>query len=115
MTISEFNKAMNGIDDRFLSAWEERQKKLIPMPDGKGNYTASHSHRRMWVLILAACLVIALALTAYAANFMGIREALTGTLWQVSPGEAAYITPETAVAESDAALPRFRSASRSYL
>ena len=27
MTISEFNKAMNGIDDRFLSAWEERQKK----------------------------------------------------------------------------------------
>lgn len=102
MTISEFNKAMNGIDDRFLSAWEERQKKIAPLPEGKGKYEARPSHRRLWVLVLAACLVIAMALTAYAANFMGIREAMTGTLEQVSPGEAAYITPETAAAESDA-------------
>ena len=102
MTISEFNKAMNGIDDRFLSAWEERQKKNVPMPEGKGKYEASPGRRRLWVLVLAACLVIATAFTAYAANFMGIREAMTGTLEQVSPGEAAYITPETAAAESDA-------------
>lgn len=102
MTISEFNKAMNGIDDRFLSAWEERQKKIAPLPQGKGKYEARPGHQRLWVLILAACLVIAMALTAYAANFMGIREAMTGTLKQVSPGEAAYITPETAAAESDA-------------
>ena len=102
MTISEFNKAMNGIDDRFLSAWEERQKKIAPLPEGKGKYEARPSHRRLWVLVLAACLVIATAFTAYAANFMGIREAMTGTIRQVSPGEAAYITPETAAAESDA-------------
>ena len=102
MTISEFNKAMNGIDDRFLSAWEERQKKIASLPEGKGKYEARPGHRRLWVLVLAACLVIAMALTAYAANFMGIREAMTGTLKQVSPGEAAYITPETAAAESDA-------------
>ena len=102
MTISEFNKAMNGIDDRFLSAWEERQKKNASLPEGKGKYEARPGHRRLWVLVLAACLVIAMALTAYAANFMGIREAMTGTLKQVSPGEAAYITPETAAAESDA-------------
>ena len=102
MTISEFNKAMNGIDDRFLSAWEERQKKIASLPEGKGKYEARPSHRRLWVLVLAACLVIATVLTAYAANFMGIREAMTGTLVQVSPGEAAYITPETAAAESDA-------------
>lgn len=102
MNISEFNKAMNGIDDRFLSAWEERQKKFAPLPQGKGNDEVRPGHRRLWVLILAACLVIATAFTAYAANFMGIREAMTGTLEQVSPGEAAYITPETATAESDA-------------
>ena len=102
MTISEFNKAMNGIDDRFLSAWEERQKKIASLPEGKGKYEARPGHRRLWVLVLAACLVIATAFTAYAANFMGIREAMTGTLVQVSPGEAAYITPETAAAESDA-------------
>ena len=102
MTIQEFNKAMNGIDDRFLSAWEERQKKFGPLPEGKGNDKARPGHRRLWALILAACLVIAMALTAYAVNFMGIREAMTGTLEQISPGEAAYITPETAAAESDA-------------
>lgn len=102
MTISEFNKAMNGIDDRFLSAWEERQKKIASLPEGKGKYEVRPDHRRLWVLVLAACLVIATAFTAYAANFMGIREAMTGTIRQVSPGEAAYITPETAAAESDA-------------
>ena len=102
MTIQEFNKAMNGIDDRFLSAWEERQKEIVSLPEGNGKYGTRHGRKRLWVLILAACLVIALALTAYAVNFMGIREAMTGTLEQVSPGEAAYITPETAAAESDA-------------
>lgn len=102
MNISEFNKAMNGIDDRFLSAWEERQKKFVPLPEDKGNDEARPGHRRLWVLILAACLVIAMALTAYATYRMGIREAMTGTLEQVSPGEAAYITPETAAAESEA-------------
>ena len=102
MTISEFNKAMNGIDDRFLSAWEERQKEIVSLPEGNGKYGTRHGRKRLWVLILAACLVIAMALTAYAVNFMGIREAMTGTLKQVSPGEAAYITPETAAAESDA-------------
>lgn len=102
MTIQEFNKAMNGIDDRFLSAWEERQKEIVFLPEGNGKYGTRHGRKRLWVLILAACLVIAMALTAYAVNFMGIREAMTGTLEQVSPGEAAYITPETAAAESDA-------------
>lgn len=102
MTIQEFNKAMNGIDDRFLSAWEERQKEIVSLPEGNGKYGTRHGRKRLWVLILAACLVIAMALTAYAVNFMGIREAMTGTLEQVSPGEAAYITPETAAAESDA-------------
>ena len=102
MTIQEFNKAMNGIDDRFLSAWEERQKEIVSLPEGNGKYGTRHGRKRLWTLILAACLVIAMALTAYVVNFMGIREAMTGTLEQISPGEAAYITPETAAAESDA-------------
>ena len=102
MTIQEFNKAMNGIDDRFLSAWEDRQKEIVSLPEGNGKYGTRHGRKRLWVLILAACLVITMALTAYAVNFMGIREAMTGTLEQVSPGEAAYITPETAAAESEA-------------
>ena len=35
MTIQEFNKAMNGIDDRFLSAWEERQEKVNSFLSGE--------------------------------------------------------------------------------
>lgn len=102
MTIQEFNKAMNGIDDRFLSAWEERQKQVISFPQDKETRKAKRSHRRLWVLVLAACLVIALAITAYATNFRGLREALAGTLWNLSDEEAAYVTPETAAAESEA-------------
>lgn len=66
MTIQEFNKAMNGIDDRFLSAWEEQQEQVISFPQDKETRKAKRSHRRLWVLVLAACLVIALAITAYA-------------------------------------------------
>ena len=102
MTIQEFNKAMNGIDDRFLSAWEERQKQVISFPQDKEACKAKRSHRRLWVLVLAACLVIALAITAYATNFRGLREALAGTLWNLSDEEAAYVTSETAAAESEA-------------
>ena len=105
MTVSEFNKAFGGIDDRFLSAWEEQQEKGASPAASRGKFESSekkHSPRRLWVLVLAACLVIALAITAYAVNFMGIREALTGTLLNVSEDEAAYITPETAAAESEA-------------
>lgn len=105
MTVSEFNKALSGIDDRFLSAWEEQQEKGASPAASRGKFESSekkHTPRRLWVLVLAACLVIALAITAYAANFMGIREALTGTLLNVSEDEAAYITPETAAAESEA-------------
>lgn len=102
MTIQEFNKAMNGIDDRFLSAWEERQEQVISFSQDKEACKAKRSHRRLWVLVLAACLVIALAITAYATNFRGLREALTGTLWNLSDEEAAYVTPETAAAESEA-------------
>lgn len=102
MTIQEFNKAMNGIDDRFLSAWEERQEQVISFPQDKETRKAKRSHRRLWVLVLAACLVIALAITAYATNFRGLREALAGTLLDLSDEEAAYVTPETAAAESEA-------------
>ena len=48
MTIQEFNKAMNGIDDRFLSAWEERQEQVISFPQDKETRKAKRSHRRLW-------------------------------------------------------------------
>lgn len=72
----------------------------------EGEYAAlSHAQqpkvtcRRLTALILAACLVFVLALTAYAVDLFGIRE-FFGSQTQKLPEEAVpYIQPGTAAAE----------------
>lgn len=57
--------------------------------------------RRLFSLILAACLVFAMALTAYAFNFLGIREMLSRR-GQELPDEAyGYIQEHTEAAEAE--------------
>ncbi len=102
MTVQELNMALNGIDDKYLSTWEvEKTISLNRSPKG-GRYQAKPAHRKLWVLILAACLVFALAVTAYAVvNILGIRDMLSGTT-QALPSEVEpYITPETAATEAE--------------
>ena len=102
MTVQELNMALNGIDDKYLSTWElEKTISLNRSPKG-GRYQAKPAHRKLWVLVLAACLVFALAVTAYAVvNILGIRDMLSGTT-QALPSEVEpYITPETAAAEAE--------------
>ena len=102
MTVQELNMALTGIDDTYLSAWE--LEKTIPLnrsPKG-GRYQTKPTRRKIWVLILAACLVFALAVTAYAVvNILGIREMLSGTLQELPPEVEPYITPETAAAKAE--------------
>lgn len=62
---------------------------------------STHSHRKLAALILAACLVFSLAVTAYAANLFGIRE-LFRTCYREFPEAAEpYIRQETAAAEAE--------------
>ena len=62
---------------------------------------STHSHRKLAALILAACLVFSLAVTAYAANLFGIRE-LFRTYYRAFPEAAEpYIQQETAAAEAE--------------
>ena len=60
---------------------------------------STHSHRKLAVLILAACLVFSLAVAAYAANLFGIRELFRTPCRELPETAVAYIQQETAAAE----------------
>ena len=60
---------------------------------------STHSHRKLAVLILAACLVFSLAVAAYAANLFGIRELFRTPYRELPDTAVAYIQQETAAAE----------------
>lgn len=83
-------KALSCIDPKYI---QEGELEGIPQP-------ARHSPSRLAVVLLAACLVFALAITAYAANLFGIRE-LFGTYRSTIPESAIpYIQPETVATEA---------------
>lgn len=73
------SKALDGIDDRFIAeAMDYQKQQSSPERTSKmGRYentnVRGHS-RKLAALVLAACLVFALAATAYAANAFGIRD-----------------------------------------
>lgn len=74
------SKALSGIDDRLIEeafAYEKEPQSSPERTSKMGRYEngKSRSHtRRLVGLILAACLVFSLAITAYAANAFGIRD-----------------------------------------
>lgn len=74
------SKALSGIDDHFIEesmTYEKKRKSSPERNSTMGRYengkTGGHS-RRLMALILVACLIFALAITAYAANAFGIRD-----------------------------------------
>lgn len=62
---------------------------------------STHSHRKLAALILAACLVFALAVTAYAANLFGVRELFRTCYRELPEAAEPYIQQETAAAEAE--------------
>lgn len=62
---------------------------------------STHSHRKLVALILAACLVFSLAVTAYAANLFGIRELFRTYYRELPEAAEPYIQQETAAAEAE--------------
>ena len=60
---------------------------------------STHSHRKLAVFILAACLVFSLAVAAYAANLFGIRELFRTPYRELPETAVAYVQQETAAAE----------------
>ena len=75
------SKAISNIDDAFIAetlsppavALDRTPERTIPMSKYESKKTKTSS-RRLFALVLAACLVFAMALTAYACNLFGIRD-----------------------------------------
>ncbi|MCI6227787.1 MAG: hypothetical protein MR636_03515 [Clostridiales bacterium] len=101
------SKALGGIDDHFIAesmVYREANPRRSPERNRKmGKYenrNAGHSHRRLFALVLAACLVFSLAITAYAANLFGIREMFRTPYRELPEAVEPYIQQHTEAAES---------------
>ena len=78
------SKAISNIDDAFIAetlsppgaALDRAPERTIQMSKYESPKTQASS-RRLFALVLAACLVFAMALTAYACNLFGIRDFFT--------------------------------------
>ena len=78
------SKAISNIDDAFITetlsppgaALDRAPERTIQMSKYESKKTKTSS-RRLFALVLAACLVFAMALTAYACNLFGIRDFFT--------------------------------------
>ena len=78
------SKAISNIDDAFITetlsppgaALDRAPERTIQMSKYESKKTKTSS-RRLFALVLAACLVFAMALTAYAYNLFGIRDFFT--------------------------------------
>ena len=101
------SKALGGIDEHFIAesmAYRGENAHRSPERNRKmGKYenrNAGHSHRRLFALVLAACLVFSLAITAYAANLFGSREMFRTPYRELPESAEPYIQQHTEAPES---------------
>ena len=97
-------KALTGIDDRFVQESLEKITAENNVKSKAGKYEApgaGGAGRKFLILVLAACLVFALAAVAYAANVWGIREMFRTELRELPEAvvEDIQVHTETAAAE----------------
>lgn len=99
--------ALDGIDDRFVAEAMVYHKKKQSSPErtsnmGRYENTKVRGHsRKLAALILAACLVFALAATAYAANAFGIRDMFRSENRELPEEMDPYIQQHTEKAEEE--------------
>lgn len=82
------SKAISNIDDAFILEAMTPPAATADAPERTN--TMKHS-RKILRLLLAACLVFALAVSAYATNFLGIRDMLSGATHALPEEAYGYI------------------------
>lgn len=99
------SKALGGIDDSFIAesmTYRGKKTQLPPERTSKmgkfENRNARHTSRRLFALILAACLIFSLAITAYAANLFGVREMFRTYNRELPEAAEPYIQQHTETA-----------------
>ena len=95
------SKSIGNIDDRFVVEAMSPPAASTAAPERTN--PMKHT-RRILRLILAACLIFALALSAYALNFLGIREMLSKTGKELPPAADAHIQQHTETATAELAF-----------
>ena len=102
------SKAFNDIDEAFIvETMNSPVKHARPSPErtvnmGKFEKPTYHTHsRRLISLILAACLVFTLAITAYAVNAFGIREMFRTQTRELPEAVDPYIQQHTETAAAE--------------
>ena len=86
-------KALSFIDPKYIQEGEYVALSNAQQP--------KVTYRRLTALILAACLVFALAVTAYAANLFGVRELFRTYYRELPEAAEPYIQQETATGEAE--------------
>lgn len=102
------SKAISNIDDAVIAetlsppgaALDRAPERTIPMSKYESKKTKTSS-RRLFALILAACLVFAMALTAYATNLFGIREMFRIHNPELPEAADSYIQQHTEAAAAE--------------
>ena len=102
------SKAFSDIDDIFIA---ESMFSPASNPDraperttNMGKYESNKArvgHRRVFSLIMAACFVFVMAVTAYATNFMGIREMFQSMNQELPEAAEPYIQQHTETAAAE--------------
>ena len=103
------SKALGEVEDEYIAqcmTYRGRANGHAPERNTKmGNYEQRKkpaiAGRKLFALILAACLVFALAITAYAANFLGIREMFNGPIRKLPEPAETYIQSHTEAAQEE--------------
>lgn len=96
------SKAISNIDDAFVM--EAMFPPAVTADAPERTATMKHKRkntRRLFRLCLAACLIFALALSAYAFNFLGLREMLSKTGKELPPEADPYIQQHTEAAAAE--------------
>lgn len=91
------SKAISNIDDALIAEAMSPPAANATTPE---RTTMKHS-RKIFRLCLAACLLFALAISAYASNFLGIRDMLRGTRNELPEEAYGYIHEHTETAQGE--------------
>lgn len=89
----DFMKELSYIDPKFIQEGE--------FDTVSANVKSAYSHKKLLVLIPAACLLLSLAVTAYATNLFGIREMFNNPNRELPEAAEPYIQQESAAAEGE--------------
>lgn len=102
------SEALNHIDETYILETMRYQNQVPNCPPERATEMSKEQNRkrygnskRVYALVVAACMVFSLAITAYAVNLWGIREMSKTPFWQLPESADGYIQQHTETARGE--------------